>query len=469
MISGTLSHRPLLGALTLALLLQAGTAIAGPHGENRPAAAAQNKAAAVTQVPAQAAPKEKAETPKVAAPSAPPKPRAAPAAKCDVAPLSSAIEDLRAELKAFVRGSVTPLSSEQNTQKASYEQELAREQSVRDALAMAVEKGAPKESVAGAIEKSEKRTAELKAKLEEIQPTKNAGLDSVPEQVAAIQRSLQAIEAKLATQPTATLEPAVAAPTLAPDKPAPKEEEARVALGINVDAGLASLYSFRGLNVYKSTSQNDQTAVFNPGVSYSPPQLEGLTVAYWGAFQAAGDNSSQLVRQGIGSEQDFTVSFGRDVVKEKFQARVGVTNYLYPFADKATAGAKVPYYFEPWAQLTYLGHATASFLATYLYGTQDAIRPTSYVYLRPAVEKSFPVSKVVSVVPAVGVGYKIYTHNSELTDNKYDASVDLKFPVTISDLTYVVPAVHYAWSNFSEAASSTEHSVWLSANLGLNL
>jgi hypothetical protein len=286
-------------------------------------------------------------------------------------------------------------------------------------------------------------------------------------------RRLEVLAIPLLESPEPRAPASVGAVTHEADRPTaaepPGESAEPKGLGINIDAGVAGLYAFRGLNVWKGGSQMDQHALFSPGITYNPTGAEGLSLAYAGFYQLTGDNASRLVKAGIGNEQDLTVSYGRYVVKDKVQARVGVTNYLYPFAESAVAHTSTPYFFEPWTQVTYEGRVTASLLGSYFYGTEDAVRSLSYVYVHPAVEKTFAVNKTIGFVPAAGLGYKVFTHDSALSDNRYEITGDMKLPIASGLSSYVTPGVHYAWTNFSSGAVASAHAVWLSMNVGLNL
>jgi hypothetical protein len=442
-----------------------------------------------TKEPAPSAPpKEPAAKPAAAPAPAPvavaPKPPAAPKPPPAWSPSPSpgsanacaAVSELRTELKEALDGEAHALSPEQRQEKDGLEAEAAKERATYKALLTAVEKGVLERStLAEAIERSEKRLGELTGKANAIKPMRGRGLLAMPERLDALAISLQSIEARLAQQTPS--DGAISGPPPPPppaaDVPASSEPPAAAAeskaVGLNVDAGVAGLYAFRGLNVFKAGSQLDQNALFAPSITYNPTFLDGLTVGYWGAYQLTGDNASQLVKAGIGNEQDLTASYGRYVVKEKVQARAGITNYVYPFAERAVAGAKTPYFFEPWAQATYEGPVTASLLGTYFYGTQDAMRPLSYVYVHPAVEKTFTVNKTIGFVPGAGLGYKAFTHNPALSDNRWEITGDVKLPIVSSLSSYVTPGAHYAWSNFAPGVVGSAHAVWLSMNVGLNL
>ena len=394
--------------------------------------------------------------------SAAPAPKAPAPNACVVA-----VSEMQSELRRALDGDVPDPTAEQRAARTAAEAELAKARASEEALEAAVEKGVPRAALAEAMDASAKRIATLTEQLAAQKPSRTRGLATMHERLDLLAISVESIQSKLAEFPAlapsqpGTPEPDRVTPPAAPAAPP--------MVGLNIDAGLAGLYAFRGLNVFKGSSQMDQHALFGPGLTYNPTWAEGLSVGYWGAYQLTGDNASQLVKQGIGNEQDLTVSYGRDVVKEKLQGRVGVTNYVYPFAERAVAGTTNPYFFEPWAQATYTGPVTASLLATYFYGTQDAVRLGSYFYARPAVEKTFTVNKSIGFTPGVGGGYKVFTHNGAITDNRYEITGDMKLPIAYGDNAYMTPGLHYAWTNFSNNTVASAHAVWLSVNVGLNL
>jgi hypothetical protein len=424
------------------------------------------RVASLTPVAAPSRPAPPKESPVVA-----PRPVAASTERSAAQSSCAGVAELRTELRTALAGEPNQLTPEQREEREHLQAELDKETATQQALLTAVEKGVPRGPLSEAIDKSGRRVTELHERIGAIKPALgSSGLAAMPARLDALAVSFQALELRLSqlgSSPEEASAPAEADRPAEAEK-APKADEPK-AVGLNIDAQVASLYAFRGLNVFKSSSQMDQHALFAPGITYSPTFLEGLTVGYWGAYQISGDNASQLVKSGFGNEQDLTVSYGRDVIKEKLNVRGGVTNYLYPFAERAVAKANTPYYLEPWAQLTYSGPVTASVLATYFYGTQNAIRPFSYVYVHPGVEKTFTVNKTIGFVPGAGLGYKVFTHDAAIVDNRYEVTADMKLPIAASTYSYATPALHYAWSNFSNGAVASAHAVWLSVNVGMNL
>jgi hypothetical protein len=100
------------------------------------------------------------------------------------------------------------------------------------------------------------------------------------------------------------------------EKPAPVKK-----IGIDLDLGVASLYAFRGLNLFKQAGQNDANALFAPAITWTIGET-GFSVGYLGAYQWTGSNRSALVDAGIGHEQDLVAADTR-VFSDK-DSRAGV-------------------------------------------------------------------------------------------------------------------------------------------------
>ncbi len=118
-------------------------------------------------------------------------------------------------------------------------------------------------------------------------------------------------------------------------------------LGFTADVGVVTIYSFRGLNLLRETSQRDAHAAVQPSLAWKH-EGSGLSLAWWSSWQVIGANRGALVDAGMGDEQDLTLARSFELA-EDLALTTALTAYVYPFADEAAAGANVPLYVEPFA------------------------------------------------------------------------------------------------------------------------
>lgn len=252
----------------------------------------------------------------------------------------------------------------------------------------------------------------------------------------------------------------VAAPVEAAPEP-PKK------IGLNLDMEVATVYVFRGLNVFKDKKQTDLTGAFFPSLTYTVPGV-GFHVGYWGAYQMAGSNKGALVASGSGNEQDVVVGVTRDLGKG-VTLDGSLTWYLFPFAKKSVAGATMPTYLEPSLTVTWAGPVDLELKVLYFAGVQDAVKDWRYLYLRPRIGKTFTFNKWVGLATSLAFGYKLFNDRKKMTDNVYDIRFDWSLPINITDQFYLSPAVHVAWSNFKGVDSGDEFVIYGGMNVGVNL
>jgi hypothetical protein len=238
-------------------------------------------------------------------------------------------------------------------------------------------------------------------------------------------------------------------------------------VGVNIDLGLAGIYSFRGLNVFQSSSPMDQNALFAPSVTWSIFDT-GLSLGYWGGYQATGDNIPQLIDAGLGAEQDFAVGYSADL-PDDLSLSGSVVLYLYPFADAAAAGATAPAYLEPGVCLSWSDVVTLSLGLSYMAGLQDALAGSRYLYVNPSVSYSLPFGSAFSFDFSAGFGYKLFNHPDETTNNVFDVLLGIAAPIALPSGFYLAPSLNLAWTNLDGRSVGDEFSFWGGVNVGVDL
>ncbi len=250
-------------------------------------------------------------------------------------------------------------------------------------------------------------------------------------------------------------------------------EESVESLGLNLDLGFATAYNWRGVNAF-GDKQGDQNAFVSPGIAWNA--APGLTLGYWGAYQVVGDNASAKIDGGIGAENDLFLAYATEVAPAT-TVSFGLTAYVFPLADEAAAGVANPTYFEPSAAVAWSGPVDLGFKASYFAGVQDELEAYRYLYLVPAVGKSFSLSSRVGLGLSMAVGYKAFAEDYEAASNgnTVDVALQVAVPVEVTDMFYVKPAVNAAWTDLDrtpagdKAGFSDEAFVYGSVNIGVNL
>jgi hypothetical protein len=248
----------------------------------------------------------------------------------------------------------------------------------------------------------------------------------------------------------------------AADEPAdatPAEPVERTPVGLTVDFGVGSAYGYRGLNLVAESSQHDQRLVMQPSLAYEVPET-GLTLTYFSSYQVTGERQAQ-VDAGMSDEQDLTVAFEREVT-EGVSIGALFNAFVYPMAREQAAGTDVPVYLEPGLSATWSTVVDLSLSTSFLFGVQDALRSYRYVYVNPKVGKTLEITPAVSLTGSLGYGVKA----QQTTDNRHDLLVDVGVTFLPSELFYVTPAVHWAWTNLEGATFVDEQFAWVSTNVG---
>ncbi len=411
---------------------------------------------------------------------------AAPSESPEAARLRAEIAALRlemAELRAVFQPPAPPAVRAEDLEDKSRREALSAERkatsdkldSIRHAVAAGLDPSLVEESMA----KLQKRSGEIDAELAvapgpgpasaEPAPT----LREVPREMRRMSDSLMALHLQIASldhrERGLDLDPAPASSPAAsqrdapePEKPAPSKK-----VGVVLDLGVASLYAFRGLNLFKHAGQNEANALFAPAITWAIGET-GMSLGYVGAYQWTGSNRSALVEAGIGHEQDLIVGYTR-ALSARVSGNASLTYYAYPFAKKSVAGTALPSYLEPGVSASYAGDVDVGLALSFFAGVQEALAASRYAYVRPSVGKTISVTSAVDVALLGGLGVKLYPAARPTNDNMVDLALDLQVRFKAGDRAYVAPAVHYGWTNLAGLGVADEQMVWGSLNTGLSL
>ncbi|MCP4676678.1 MAG: hypothetical protein GY854_14440 [Deltaproteobacteria bacterium] len=369
------------------------------------------------------------------------------AASSDVTALLKEIKEGQAALQAEVAKleksrsdeSEATLTKEQEADKAKLETELTEVQTQIESLEKAVAGGLDPAVVQDSKTSLEAKAESLRGAIAAIVPaqeTNDEGSDS-----QALVAAVEELKAATAALGTAADKEDEAEP-----EEAAEEDDG---IGVSIEFGLASAYVFRGLNVFMSGSQQDQHALFAPGLSWAIGET-GLSVGYWSAYQINGGNQEEMVAVALGHEQDLYASWETGI-GEKGSLSLGLCYYFYPFADKDDAGATNPSFLEPAVGIAYSGGVDLGFDIAYFGGLQKEIRDLSYLYLHAGISKGFELNSVLETSVGLGFGYKIFKEGAgSMSDNMFDLGLDWDLGIQVSDSFSVSPGVHIAWTNLED-------------------
>lgn len=234
-------------------------------------------------------------------------------------------------------------------------------------------------------------------------------------------------------------------------------------LGLTIDVGFATAYFYRGFNVFAGEAMTDQNGFVAPSLSWST--LDGkLQLGYWGAWQVMGGNVGQKLDEGLGGENDLTLSYDY-ALSESLTLSPGVGVFIYPLADEAVAGTRVPTVVEPTVALSWAGPVEVGLRCSYFLPVQQALLPTRHLYLNPTVGKSFALHRRVGLSASAGFGYKAL---ASFEDNVLDLLATVGAPVSVWRLT-VTPAVSFVWTNLEAQRLSEEVAVFGAVNVAASL
>jgi len=256
----------------------------------------------------------------------------------------------------------------------------------------------------------------------------------------------------------------------AQDATQPQEETAPAedgAVGLNLDLGFATSYVFRGLNVFAKDEQLDPNMLLAPAATWSIFDT-GLSVGYFGAYQISGDNISEKIDAGLGSEQDVILGYALGLPHD-LTLSFAATAYIYPWADEAEAGTECPLYLEPLAGIAWAGPIDLSLKVSYVIGVQEEIRDFSYLYLNPRLGKTFALGTRVQLALALGYGFKLWKPGNDGASNVHDVAIDISLPIAVAGPLYVTPSIHTGWTNLVALDFADELYVFGGLNVGVNL
>jgi hypothetical protein len=242
---------------------------------------------------------------------------------------------------------------------------------------------------------------------------------------------------------------------------ASEEEEGGLFSG-GIEAGLSTMYWFRGVNVFQADHQMNLAPMASLGASLT---IWEFTLAYWSAYQIGGGGVRQLIREGTGAEQDLVLTWDHELPRD-LTLTIGLGAYFYPFADEEDSGAKVPYYLEPLAALTWSGPVEIRIGISWYGYIPESIVSERYLYINPSLAKSFELSEQVGFDLSLGLGYKLRTSDASYMDNAFDVLLSLAFPVTLEYGIYLTPTVAAGWTNLDDIGFGDELTFIASVALG---
>lgn len=324
----------------------------------------------------------------------------------------------------------------------------------------------PSPAAQSTIEQVSADLAVVRERLVRLQEAVAGGMDAAtlaPSMEVAQGRVLE-LEAELEVLRAVPITP-TAQPSDAPLRvvivPGPAQPQSPVALGL----GVSSTYVFRGLNVLGDGDPEDQHGITTPSMRWDVGDT-GVYFSYWGAYQINGANAHKMVRAGLGHEQNAVVGIERAVAGERVFVSTAVTTYVFPFADSASAGTAVPLYLEPVIGLRTSGDVATSVKVAYLFGVQEALSSSRYVYVNPSMGHTWSLADAWDLSLGASGGVKLYTGKDATRDNLVDLQFDALLPHPVSARFAVTPGVHWAGSHLNGRPTM---SAWLSVDATFDL
>ncbi len=316
----------------------------------------------------------------------------------------------------------------------------------------AAEPDAVAESDAKAAE-SDVAPAETGARAETGDGTES---DTITQSDAA-NKSAPATESKAVTESAPAIEAAPAEESKAADSGRRNS--------VNLSFVLSSIYNFRGRNVFKETSQNDQNALFSPAVTgnvFHP----GLWLKYAGFFQINGDNRGYLVDSGVGAEQNIAVGFDYEF-SHKLKLSTSLTYLFYPFALSRITGVEWPSYLEPAIGIHYKTNRDIrlGLQISYFAPIQEPLRDQRYMYTLLDIGKAFQFHPKLALDFDLSFGYKLFADPAILQDTIFDLNFSISLPYTIVDKLKLVPGVHAAWAYFVSTRFGDQYMIYFGLDL----
>lgn len=222
--------------------------------------------------------------------------------------------------------------------------------------------------------------------------------------------------------------------------------ETSPSIGISMSAEISSIYNFRGMNTFMDASLADQHGFFAPGIAVGILDT-GISLGYWGAYQINGNNVTQMIKAGLGCEQDIFLGFNYELIDDTLNLGATLTYIFYPFANENEAGTINPSYIEPLISLEYTGILNAGLKVSYFFGIQNAIELYRYLYLNPYLGKTISLSARYAFNVGLSFGYKLFNEMNLMKDNVYDLRFDWTLPIQLTKTLHIEPGVHLSWTN----------------------
>ena len=276
-----------------------------------------------------------------------------------------------------------------------------------------------------------------------------------------------AVVTESAPTPAAVTEsaPTPAAVTEPAPTPVSDADESENPNSVSLSFLVGSIYNFRGMNVFKETSQTDQNALFSPSITgtvFHP----GLWVAYAGFFQINGDNRGYLVDSGVGAEQDIAVGFDYDLTR-KLTLSTSLTYRFYPFARSRITGVEWPSYLEPSVGIHFKTNRgiRLGLDLSYFAPIQERLRDERYMYTLISIGKAFQFHPKLALDLSYSAGYKLFADPTIWQDTIFDMEFCLSLPFSITDRLQAVSGVHAAWGYLSGTSFGDQYMVYFSMDL----
>lgn len=233
--------------------------------------------------------------------------------------------------------------------------------------------------------------------------------------------------------------------------------------GLSAELEIATSYIFRGANLFANSVEgknSDPNMRLSPVLTWAVPDT-GLSLGYWGAFQLNGDNVGDNIDAAVGAEQDLWINYVHSI-NEQWDLAFGLASYIYPFADKETAHARVPLQLDPGLAVIFHNLVDVALKANYMHLVQEPVNHGAYryIYLNPEVAKQVEIIKdELSISATLGFGYKIFNDNL-VENNKYDVLCTIVAPYHLKDGFYLRPGIGLAWTNIAESDFGEEVAYW---------
>lgn len=300
--------------------------------------------------------------------------------------------------------------------------------------------------------------------------SENAELTALRAELVALRARLEALETELRaphaglgtsaaltelTARVAALEVAVADASAASARPetdatssgagvpvaAPLEGDAQPdAVRVSGNLGWASAYVFRGYNAFGGGVTGEQDGLWT--ASARADHGSGAWAAWWGGFQASGDDIDANIDAVWGGEQDLVVGWDHSLGADW----VGTTSFtamVYPLAAPSVAAAnQVPVYVEPAVAVVRPGTTTFGARASWLYGVQPELEAYRYAYVGMNVLRTTDLGDGWWIDVGASFNGKLAAPEAFGPSNRIDGSLDATLRRALSRRATLAPGLH---------------------------